>query len=377
MSSEASPKPIQIAEIKLTDNEIEAALRVLRSGQLRQGKECDAFEKEFAAKVGAKYAVTSANGSTALHLPYMTFLKPGDEVLVPSFTFIATASMVSAAGGVPIFCDVDPDTWLLDLADAERRITERTRAISPVHIFGNVCDIEAFQAFARRHNLIIVWDAAQAHGGTYKGRDVGSFDDFVSYSFYPSKNIFVGEGGITCTNNPDWDYKMRYMRTHGQTGKYLHTLPGHNFRMTDVEASIGREQLKRLDAMLAIRRRNAAMLNAGLAGIPGLTPQRITPDTEHAWHQYGVLVDPDVFGCDKDALAEHLKAHGIATGIAYPRGLHQQPIFEQMYGKMSLPVTEKITSQVINLPVHHGLSEADVQRIIEALAAIHKQVAAH
>ncbi len=368
MSSEASLKPIEIAEIKLTENEIEAATRVLRSGALRQGKECNAFEAEFAAKVGAKHAVTSANGSTALHLPYMTFLQPGDEVLVPSFTFIATASMVTAAGGVPVFCDVDPDTWLLDLADAEKKVTARTRAISPVHIFGNVCDVDAFQAFARRHNLVIVWDAAQAHGGTYKGRDVGSFDDFVGYSFYPSKNIFVGEGGMTCCNNTDLDNKMRFLRTHGQTGKYIHTMVGHNFRMTDVEAAIGREQLKRLDAMLAVRRRNAAILNAGLAGIPGIKTQRITPNTEHAWHQYGVVVEPEDYGCDKDALAARLKAAGIATGIAYPRGLHQQPVFEELYGKQQLPITEYVTQRILNLPVHHGMSEADAQRIVSAVA---------
>ena len=276
---------IGMAEIKLTEAEIEAAVRVLRSGALRQGKECSAFEEEFAARVGAKFAVTSANGSAALHLAYLAFLQPGDEVLVPSFTFMATASMVTMTGGKPVFCDVDPHTFLLDLEDAARKVSPRTRAISPVHLFGNACEIDVVQTFSEKHHLVIVWDAAQAHGAEYRGRDVGSFGDFVAYSFYPSKNMFVGEGGMTCTDNDEYATKLRYLRTHGQTGKYLHTMLGLNYRMTDVEAALGREQLKRLDAMLAIRRRNGVQLNEGLAGIRGIQPQRVTQESLHAWHQ--------------------------------------------------------------------------------------------
>lgn len=358
---------INIAEIKLSKNEIDAAVRVLESGALRQGKECAGFEEEFAAKVGAQHALTCANGTASLHLPYMTILEPGDEVLVPSLTFIATASTVSLAGGKPIFCDVDPETYLIDLADAEQRISPRTRAIAPVHLFGNACDIEAVEKFAKKHNLLIVWDAAQAHGATYKGQDVGKFGDFVSYSFYPSKNMFVGEGGMICTNNSEYEEHMRYLRAHGQTGKYYHTILGLNYRMTDVEAAIGREQLKRLDDMLVTRRRNAQLLNEGLKEIQGITPQRTSPHVEHAWHQYSVTVEKDSYGCDKDALASFLNGLGVSTGIAYPRGLHQQPIFETMYGKTTLPITEKICSSILNIPVHHGLQESDILYMIDAI----------
>jgi len=360
-------KPIDMAEIILTEAEIEAAVRVLRSGALRQGKECHAFEREFAEKVRAKHAVTSANGTAALHLSYMVFLKPGDEVLVPAFTFIATGSMVTVTGGKPVFCDVNPQTYLIDLADAESKITARSRAIAPVHLFGNACDVDAIKAFAAKHNLIIVWDAAQAHGATYKGQDVGCFGNFVCYSFYPSKNMFVGEGGMTCTNDPEYDNKMRFLRTHGQTGQYLHTMLGLNYRMTDMEAAIGREQLKRLDQMLVIRRRNAAWLNEGLADLPGIQPQEITPNSHHAWHQYCIVVEPKLFGCDRDELARSLKAKGIATGVHYPRGLHQQPIFEELYGTSTLPHTEYLAQNILALPVHHGLSEDQVKRIIEAV----------
>lgn len=360
-------KSIQAAEISLTEEEIQAAVDVLRSGALRQGAQCDAFEAEFAAYVGAQYAVTSANGSAALHLAYMAFLSPGDEVLVPAFTFIATGSMVTAAGGRPVLCDVDPDTFLIDLEDAERRVTPRTRAISPVHLFGNPCALDAVEAFAARHNLKIVWDAAQAHGAQYRGRDVGSCGDFVAYSFYPSKNMFVGEGGITCTSDTVFAHRMRSMRSHGQTGKYLHTLLGLNYRMTDVEAAIGRKQLQRLDSMLAARRRHADLLREGLSGIAGIRPQRVTPGGEHAWHQYSILVEDSVFGMDRDTLAAKLRDQGIATGVHYPRGLHQQPIFQKLYGYEPLPATERLARQILALPVHHGLDAGDVARIVEAV----------
>jgi len=362
-------KTIGLAHIKLSEEEIDAAVRVLRSGALRQGKECENFEREFAQKVGAKYAVTSANGSAALHLAYLAFLSPGDEVLVPSFTFIATASMVYMAGGKPIFCDVDPETFLMDLKDAESRLTSRTKAISPVHLFGNSCDIDAVKNFAAKHNLIVVWDAAQAHGAHYKGYDIGSLGDFVCYSFYPSKNMFVGEGGMTCTDNPDYENKIRYIRSHGQTDKYYHTMMGLNYRMTDVEAAIGREQLKRLDAMLKIRRRNASLLNEGLRAIKGIKSQKITPDSKHACHHYCVLVDPNAFGCDRDTLAASLKEQGIETGVHYPRGLHQQPVFEELYGKIKLPNTEYLAQHILAIPVHHGANEEDIKRVIKAIKA--------
>lgn len=362
---------IGIAEITLTEQEIEAAVKVLRSGALRQGKECAAFEEEFAKKVGAQYAITNASGTAALHLAYLAFLKPGDEVLVPSFTFFATASMVTMTGGKPIFCDIDPNTFLIDLNAAEQKITPQTTAIAPVHLFGNPCDIDSVKDFAKKHNLVIVWDAAQAHGAQYKGQDVGSFDDFVCYSFYPSKNMFVGEGGMICTNNADYEYKLRYLRTHGETAKYCHTMVGYNYRMTDVEAAIGRKQLKRLDEMLTVRRRNAMMLNEGLEKISGIRPQKLTSNSEHAWHQYCVVVEADTFGCNRDSLAQRLKEEGIATGVHYPRGLHQQPIFEELYDTCKLPNTEYVAENILALPVHHGLCEDDVHFIVETVNECH------
>lgn len=369
MTPSSECKTLEMAETRLAEDEIQAAVEVLRSGALRQGKQCDAFETEFAAHVNAAHAVTCANGSAALHLAYMAFLRPGDEVLVPAFTFIATASMVTAASGRPVLCDIDPETFLIDLADAERRVTPQTRAISPVHLFGNPCAVDAVRTFAARHDLKIVWDAAQAHGAQYDGRDVGSFGDFVAYSFYPTKNMFVGEGGMTCTDSQDFERRMRYMRSHGQTGKYLHTMLGLNYRMTDVEAAIGRKQLKRLDRMLAIRRRNAKLLNDGLQNVPGIQPQRLTSGGDHAWHQYCVRVDESIFGMDRDNLAAKLREEGIATGVHYPRGLNRQPIFQELYGDEPLPVTDLLATQILALPVHHGLDVDDMSRIADAVAS--------
>jgi len=357
---------ISIAEISLTEAEIAAATEVLRSGNLRQGPHCGAFEEEFASYVGAKHCITCANGSAALHLVYMTFLEPGDEVLVPSMTFIATASMVSAAGGVPVFVETDRDTFLMDLDDAESKVTERTRAISPVHLFGNVVPFEPVEKLASRHDLKVVWDASQAHGARYMGRDVGSGDGFVTWSFYPSKNMFVGEGGMIATGSEEFAHQLKYLKSHGQTGKYFHTMPGLNYRMTDVEAAIGREQLKRLDDMLAIRRRNGEMLKEGLADLEGLSVQKQTPKSDHAWHQFGVVVEKS-FGCDKETFRQRLGEKGIATGIAYPRGLHQQPVFGE---QPALPVTEEICDGIVNLPVHHGLSEDDVMYVIDAVRGL-------
>lgn len=361
---------IELAQIKLTEEEINAAVAVLRSGALRQGKVCAEFEEKFAEKVGAKYALTCSSGTAALHLAYMACLEPGDEVIVPSFTFIATASMVTMMGARPVLCDVDPQTWVIDLKDAEARITAKTKAIAPVHIFGNACDVEGVQRLAEKYKLYIIWDAAQAHGTTFKGRDIGCLDDLVCYSFYPSKNMFTGEGGMVTTNSPDFATKVKFLRTHGQTGKYYHTMLGLNYRMTDVEAAIGLKQLDRLDDMLTIRRRNGTALFSGISDIAGLLPQKVTEGCEHSFHQFCMLVDPDKFGMDRDELSRRLGEKGIATGVHYPRGLHQQPIFQELYGQRSLPVTERLCDRILALPVHHGMDEAACQRVVTEIQRI-------
>jgi perosamine synthetase len=358
---------IKMAETKLHKEEIDAAVTVLKSGALRQGKVCAEFEERFADKVGAKFALTCSSGTAALHLAYLACLHPGDEVLVPGFTFIATASMVTMTGAVPVFCDITPDEWVIDIEDAEGKITERTKAIAPVHLFGNCCEVEAIKELAAKYELLIIWDAAQAHGTTYRGADVGGLDDLVCYSFYPSKNMFTGEGGMVTTNNPDLAERIKHMRTHGQTDKYYHTMLGLNYRMTDVEAAIGLKQLDRVDEMLAVRRRNGAMLSELLSKVEGVMPQRITVGCQHSYHQFCLLVDQDTFGMDRDQLAERLEEQGIATGVHYPRGLNRQPVFEKLYGSHSLPVIDDICRRILAIPVHHGLSEYQCREVAKRI----------
>lgn len=362
-----STRPLSMAHIVLTDEDVDAAVRVLRSGALREGPECAAFEAEFARATGAAHAVSCANGSAALHLVYHALLRPGDEVLVPSFTFVATASMAALVGARVVPCDVEPGSFHLDLADARRRLGPRTRALAPVHLYGNPCRHEAYEAFAREHGLLLLYDAAQAHGARIGGRDVGALGDATTYSFYPSKNLFVGEGGMITTPDEDLARRLRLLRSHGQSGKYLHTLLGYNYRMTDVEAAIGRSQLRRLGAMLARRARNARLLDEGLGDLPGLGLPRPTPGGEHAWHQYTIVVDPEEAGCDRDELARRLAARGVPSAVHYPRGVHQQPIFADLPPGPPRPVTERLAASVLSLPVHHGLDDEDVARIVAAV----------
>ena len=362
-------RKINIADTRLTQAEIAAAVEVLESGNLRQGPMVAAFETRFAEFTGAKYAVASSSGTSALHLAYLTFLQPGDEVLVPSFTFIATASAVVLAGGKPVFCDIDPETFNLDVDDAERKITGRTRAVAPVHLFGNACDVDRIRALAGKHRLKIVWDAAQAHGTRYAGQDIGALGDFVTYSFYPTKNLFVGEGGMTLTNDEAAAEKMKLLRNHGQSQPYHHTLIGYNYRMTDLEGAIGLKQMDRLPQMLEIRRRNAARLTRELSRIDGLTLQRCTEGAVHSYHQFCFLVDRARLGVDRDALRERLQQQGVVSGIHYPKGLHEQPVFQELYGQTVLPVTEETCRRILAIPVHHGLNEAEVDYVISAIKA--------
>ena len=368
---------IAMSHVSLTEDEIAAATRVLQSGALRQGSECDAFELEFASKVGADYAITCSSGTAALHLAYSALLSSGDEVLCPAFTFIATASMICMAGGRPVFCDVDPETYLLDLDDAEGRVTARTKAIAPVHLFGNPCETDKVLAFAERHGLRIIWDAAQSHGAKIDGHDVGSLGDATCFSFYASKNLFIGEGGMVCTDDEELAHRLRLLRSHGQTGKYHHTMLGFNYRMSDPQAAIGRVQLGRLDEMLAFRRRNAALLNEALSEIAGLKPQRITSGAESAWHQYSLVVESESFGCDRTALADGLKAQGISTAVHYPHGLHQQPVFRARFGSSALPQSEYLSQNILSLPVHHGLSQSCCEKIVRAVRAAHEVTQGH
>lgn len=365
---------ISMTDCRLSDPEIEAATRVMRAGGLRQGAVVAAFENAFAKKTGARRAIACSSGTAALHLACLARFRPGDEVLVPALTFLSTASMALAVGAVPVFVDVDPETWLMDLDDAARRLTPRTRGVIPVHLFGNPCDPVAIGAFADRHGLSVVWDAAQAHGATVAGCDVGAFGPLVCYSLYATKNLFVGEGGLVCVEDEALAERLRRLRQHGVGEDGLCREQGFNYRLTDIAAAIGLAQLDRFDDMLATRRRNASRLVAGLAGIPGLSTQRTTAGGNSARHQLCVRVDPARFGATRDALAARLAADGVETAVYYRHALPDHPAMATPANPDDVPVARGLCGELLALPTHHGLGEGDIDMVIERVAACNETV---
>ncbi len=360
-------KFIPVAKVDLGNEEIQAALEVLKSGNLRQGKKTEEFESAFAQKVGAKYALAVSSGTAALHIAYLSMISPGDEVLVPSFTHISTASMACFAHGMPIFCDVDHKTFTIDLKEIEKRITPKTKAIAPVHLFGNACYISEIVDIARDNDLKIIWDAAQAHGTKYKDKDVGSYDDLVCYSFYPTKNIITGEGGMITTNNIELYNSLKLLRSHGQARKYFHTSLGLNYRMTDVEAAIGVEQLRKWDDFIEKRRGNAHYLTKGLSRMEGITTPFSEEYVKHSYHQYTILLDTKRLPGTRDEFVAGLKEEGIGTGVHYPRPLHRQPVYEDSSRDLSLPVSEEISETVLSLPMYPSLEKTELDLIIQGI----------
>lgn len=369
---EAPIRTVPIVRVQLGDEEIRSVVQVLRSGQLRAGRWVEAFEERFARVVGARYAIAVNSGTAALQLAYQLFLKPGDEIIVPDFTFVATASMALAIGARPVLADVDPESWTLDPASVEKRITRHTRAIAPVHLYGNPANARALTRLARRHRLRIIWDAAQAHGAFSDGRDVGSLPEVVCYSFYPTKNLTTGEGGMLTTSNKALAARLRLTRSHGESKRYFHTLLGYNYRLTDIAAAIGMGQLRKLPRFLRARRRNAAILSRGLGGIPGLELPRISRGDRHAFCLYTVRVNAPVLGVSRDDLQKSLAAQGVETSTHYPRALHQQPLFRRLGTDRDFPVSTMLAKSVLSLPVHPELDDDDLHRVIDAVRnAVH------
>jgi perosamine synthetase len=276
--------------------------------------------------------------------------------------------MAEAAGARPVFADVDSRTFNLSSEDVERHLTRRTRAIAPVHLYGCPADVTGLSRLASGHKLYVVWDAAQAHGAQFRGRDVGSFPDVVCYSFYPSKNMTTGEGGMITTSNAKLAAKFRLLRSHGEPRRYFHTMIGYNFRMTDISAALGRVQLRKLSHALRIRRRNAHILSHGLQGLPGI----MTPGVPvgHAFCLYTITLDSKTLRMSRSEFQRALLRRGIQTAIHYPLPLHRQPIFHGYGGDHDFPVSTRLAQSVVSLPVHPALKRRDLDRVINAVREI-------
>ncbi len=344
------------------DEEREAVDRVLRSGMLAQGPEVTAFEQEFAAQLVAGRTCVAVNSGTAgAHLGLLACgVGPGDEVIVPSFTFAATANSVALTGARPVFVDIEPDYFCLDPAAVEAAITERTVGIMPVHLYGHPANMTALAQIADTHALMIFEDAAQAHGASWQGRPVGSFGAFGMFSLYPTKNMTSGEGGMVSCAQEETARTMRLLRNQGMEKRYENEVVGFNARMTDVHAAIGRVQLGKLASWTKQRQENAAFLDANLRGV---VYPAVAPGATHVYHQYTIRVDGD-----RDAFAAALAAeHGIGTGVYYPIPNHRLPSFDLV---IDLPQTESAAAQALSLPVHPSLATADLERIVMGVNAV-------
>ena len=355
---------IPAAKPEVGADEAAAAHRVVMSGMLAQGPEVAAFEQEFSAQVvPGTESVAVNSGTSALHMAFVAAgIGPGDEIIVPSFSFAATANAVGHTGATPVFVDIDADTFCASPAAIEAAITPNTKGIMPVHLYGHPADLAAIAAIAERHGLILFEDAAQAHGAAVDGVPVGAWGLAGSFSFYPTKNMTSGEGGIVTTKDAAFARAIRVLRNQGMERRYENEVIGFNTRMTDIHAAIGRVQLGKLAAWTAKRQANAEFFNANLQGV--VTPV-VRPGAVHVWHQYTVRV----VGTDRDAFAAALAERGVGSGVYYPTPIHRLPSFQLT---LDLPETERAAAEVLSLPVYPSLTDDELATIVDAVNAVAK-----
>ncbi len=370
---------IPIARPQLGAEEEAAVLRVLSSGMLAQGTQVALFEQRFAQICQVREAVAVSSGTSALLLALLAHeIGPGDEVITTPFSFAATANAIRLVGATPVFVDIEADSYNLNPALVEAAITERTKAIMPVHLYGNPCDLPRLQMIALAYGLVIIEDACQAHAAAIDGQPVGSFGTGC-FSFYPTKNMTTGEGGIVTTNDTEVAERVRLWRNHGQKERYRHLSIGYNLRMTELQAAIGVVQAEKLEQFTEQRIANATALTRHLHDVV-LTPM-VHPGYRHVYHQYTIRVPKYD---QRDRWVEQLRARGIGTAIHYPCVIHQQPAYREVEGSyrigdmaeaqqvrdMHLPVAEEAACQVLSLPVHPGVTRDDVMTIVREVQAL-------
>ena len=355
---------ISPAKPLIGDEEREAVDRVLRSGMLAQGPEVAAFEQEFSEHFGLGRACVAVNsGTSGLHLGLLSSgLKAGDEVIVPSFTFAATANSVALTGATPVFADLDPDSFCLDADAVEAAVTAKTVGVMPVHLYGHPADMPRLAAVAEKHGMQVFEDAAQAHGASLHGTPVGAFGSFGMFSLYPTKNMTSGEGGMVSVANDEIERLMRLYRNQGMQRQYENEVVGFNARMTDIHAAIGRVQLTKVGGWTKQRQENAAFLSANIKGV---TTPPVADGAVHVYHQYTIRVPQD-----RDGMAKALKEeHNIGSGMFYPVPNHRLAPFKV---DADLPETERAAKECLSLPVHPSLSQDDLERIVTAVNALAK-----
>ena len=344
--------------------EIDTAIaHVLESGQFVLGEEVAAFEGGFAGYCGARYGVAVNSGTSALHLALLAAgVGPGDEVITIPFTFVATVAAICYTGARPVFVDVEPRSYTMDVNQIDNAITEHTKAILPVHLYGQPADMDPIVDIAARHGLVTIEDAAQAHGADYRGQRVGSIGDLGCFSFYPSKNLGAcGEGGMVVTNNSRYAQAIRMLRDWGQEGKYNHVLKGYNYRMEGMQGAILRVKLGHLEAWTERRRLHAEQYDRLLLDAEVQTPSAVS-HIRHVYHIYAVRT------AQRDALQQALAKEGIQTGIHYPVPVHLQKGYADLgYGRGDFPVSERLASEVLSLPMFPELTAQQVRDVAESI----------
>ena len=343
---------------------------VLKSGMLREGPITEKFEDCFRKRVNANYAYSVSSGTAALQLAIQSCVPSGSKILVPAFTFIASASAVIHAGCKPVFVDIDPDSFLLDINDAWEKTDEETRAVLPVHLFGNVVDYERLLELIEEFNLCMVHDCAQALGSTYKGLELGEFNDLSCFSFYPTKIITTGEGGMVVTNNEEYAYRGRLLKNHGETEKYHHVILGYNNRSNEISSILGIDQLTRLEEEMKKRSEIAKYYDLAMEKIEGIKSQQINPETVSCYNYYTVQVDPKKEP-SRDKIVKKLREMNIEAAVHYPRALTEQPALKE-YITESCPEAERLSKRVFSIPIHPRLSDNEIEYVVWALGSIVK-----
>jgi len=368
-------KFIPVANPYIGEEEAKAVFEVVKNGWVSMGKKVEEFEKLFAKYTGAKYAVAVNNGTTALHLGLLASgIKDGDEVLVPDITFISTGNVCLYERATPVLVECDPKTYNISLEDAQKRITKKTRAIIAVDMNGLPVDYDSVAAFAKKHGLKIIADSAESLGAVYKGKRVGAIAPMHIFSFFPNKNVTTGEGGMITTDDETTAVLLRQLRNQGQEGRYNHIHLGYNYRMTDVTASIGVEQMRKLDKIISekekiAKRYNKTFENDGYISAPFVPPYA----DQHSWYMYAVSVKE---GVDRDKVCDELKKCGIETRLSFPP-IHIQPYYQKKFGykNSSYPVSLRAWQQLIDIPMWLGLGEAEQDYVIEKLKTLARKFA--
>ncbi|TSA58120.1 DegT/DnrJ/EryC1/StrS family aminotransferase [bacterium] len=365
---------IPVCEPFLSGKELEYVTDCLKTNWISsQGKYIEQFEQRFAAYCGCEYGISTTSGTTALHLALASLgIGPGDEVIVPAFTMISTAFAIIYTGAKPVLVDAEPETWNIDVTKIEQKVTRRTKAILPVHIYGHPCDMEPIMNIAQKYSLHVIEDAAEAHGAEYKGRKAGGIGHIGCFSFYANKIITTGEGGMVVTNDETIAEKARALKdlAFSRQMRFLHTDLGFNYRMTNIQAAIGLAQFEKIEQYVEMRRKNAYLYNHLLKHIPSVT---LPPEKEWAknvYWMYSILID-DKFGISRDELMDQLRKEGIDTRTFFIP-IHQQPVFENMrlFNRESYPVAEDLGRRGLYLPSSSGLTEKQIKQVCQAISKI-------